>query len=103
MIVDYYNILGELQDIEKNSYDNKSTMQKLKLLQKSLNHSVNRYHQRARAIPKLNFPQDLPISAKKQEIIDGIKNNQVIIITGETGSGKTTQIPKMCLAAGRGL
>ncbi|MCK7469140.1 MAG: hypothetical protein MZU91_14150 [Desulfosudis oleivorans] len=45
----------------------------------------------------------MPISAKKHDIIDSIKNNQVTIITGETGSGKTTQIPKMCLAAGRGL
>ena len=58
--------------------------------------------QRAKNIPPLNL-HDLPISAKKQDIIDSIKNNQVTIITGETGSGKTTQIPKMCLAAGRGL
>ncbi|MEI6609211.1 MAG: ATP-dependent RNA helicase HrpA, partial [Deltaproteobacteria bacterium] len=56
-----------------------------------------------RSIPPLNYPQNLPISVKKQEIIDSIKSNQVVIITGETGSGKTTQIPKMCLAAGCGL
>ena len=56
-----------------------------------------------RSIPSLKYPANLPISVKKQEIIDAIKNNQVIIITGETGSGKTTQIPKMCLAAGCGL
>lgn len=55
-----------------------------------------------RIIPPLCYPPNLPISAKKQEIIAGIKNNQVVIITGETGSGKTTQIPKMCLAAGCG-
>jgi ATP-dependent helicase HrpA len=50
----------------------------------------------------LRFPQDLPIAAKKNEIIAAIEKNRVVIITGETGSGKTTQIPKMCLAAGRG-
>jgi ATP-dependent helicase HrpA len=50
----------------------------------------------------LVFPADLPICALRQTIIEHIRANQVVIITGETGSGKTTQIPKMCLAAGRG-
>ncbi|HKL01604.1 MAG TPA: ATP-dependent RNA helicase HrpA [Desulfotignum sp.] len=45
---------------------------------------------------------DLPVTARKDEIIDAVKNNQVVIISGETGSGKTTQIPKCCLAAGCG-
>lgn len=60
--------------------------------------------QRARAgIPPLVFDAHLPISASRQTIIDLIRNKQVVVITGETGSGKTTQIPKMCLAAGRGV
>ena len=50
----------------------------------------------------LNFMPDLPVTARKDEIIDAVKNNQVVIISGETGSGKTTQIPKCCLAAGCG-
>ncbi|MDF1594177.1 MAG: ATP-dependent RNA helicase HrpA [Desulfobacterales bacterium] len=53
--------------------------------------------------PKLVYNADLPIMAKKDEIIAAIKNNPVIIVSGETGSGKTTQIPKFCLAAGRGI
>jgi len=57
---------------------------------------------RRTCVPRLNFDVHLPISASRQSIIDHIRNNQVVIITGETGSGKTTQIPKMCLAAGRG-
>jgi ATP-dependent helicase HrpA len=52
--------------------------------------------------PHLHFMPDLPITGKKEEIIHAIKNNQVVIISGETGSGKTTQIPKCCLAAGCG-
>ncbi|MDP2644648.1 MAG: ATP-dependent RNA helicase HrpA [Desulfobacterales bacterium] len=52
--------------------------------------------------PNLTFHDDLPITAKKEQIIDGILQNRVLIISGETGSGKTTQIPKFCLAAGRG-
>ena len=46
--------------------------------------------------PKVSFDENLPVSLKKDEIISAIKSNQVVIIAGETGSGKTTQIPKMC-------
>ena len=49
------------------------------------------------------FNPDLPITSKKQDIINAIKNNKVVIISGETGSGKTTQIPKFCLEAGQGI
>ncbi|HWA88371.1 MAG TPA: DEAD/DEAH box helicase, partial [Opitutus sp.] len=51
---------------------------------------------------RLEFPPELPISARAQEITEAIQANPVVILAGETGSGKTTQIPKMCLAAGRG-
>ena len=51
---------------------------------------------------RLEFPPELPISARAEEITAAIQANQVVILAGETGSGKTTQIPKMCLAAGRG-
>lgn len=50
----------------------------------------------------LSYPKDLPISARQEEIVDLIRNNQVVVVAGDTGSGKTTQLPKMCLAAGRG-
>ncbi len=48
------------------------------------------------------FPDDLPVSAKRVEIASAIRDHQVVIVCGETGSGKTTQIPKICLAMGRG-
>ena len=51
---------------------------------------------------RLDFPPDLPISARAEEIVGLIQTHQVVILAGETGSGKTTQIPKMCLAAGGG-
>ncbi len=54
------------------------------------------------ALRSIQFPADLPITAKKADIIDAIQRHQVVIIAGETGSGKTTQIPKMCLEAGLG-
>src|SRR5947209_1141733 len=51
---------------------------------------------------RLVFPPELPISARAEEITAAIQANQVVILAGETGSGKTTQIPKLCLAAGCG-
>ena len=54
------------------------------------------------ALPTIEYP-DLPVSDKREDIKHAIDNNQVVIIAGETGSGKTTQIPKMCLELGRGI
>jgi ATP-dependent helicase HrpA len=52
---------------------------------------------------RIEFPPELPISARAEEIVATIQANPVVILAGETGSGKTTQIPKMCLLAGRGV
>jgi len=54
------------------------------------------------AVPQLTYPDSLPVSARKDDIAAAIEENQVVIIAGETGSGKTTQIPKICLDIGRG-
>ncbi len=54
-------------------------------------------------LPKLSYPPELPITARKDDIVAAIRAHQVIVIAGETGSGKTTQIPKMCLEAGLGI
>lgn len=51
---------------------------------------------------KINFPEELPVSARRQEIAEAIANHQVVVVSGETGSGKTTQLPKICLQLGRG-
>jgi len=51
---------------------------------------------------KINYPDELPIAAHRDEIIEAIIKHDIVIISGETGSGKTTQLPKMCLEAGRG-
>lgn len=59
--------------------------------------------QRLQNPPSLQFDPALPITACKDELIDLIREHPVIIVAGETGSGKTTQLPKICLAAGRGV
>lgn len=50
----------------------------------------------------ISYPEELPVSARRQEIAAAIKHNQVVVVSGETGSGKTTQLPKICLELGRG-
>jgi len=54
-------------------------------------------------VPALKYPPELPVSQRKDEILAAIRDNQVVIVAGETGSGKTTQIPKICLELGRGV
>ena len=53
-------------------------------------------------LPLVSFPEELPVSARREEIAAALQANQVIIVSGETGSGKTTQLPKICLSLGRG-
>ena len=65
--------------------------------------SVALRQQRQLTVPRPTYPPDLPITARKDDLVTAIRNHQVIIIAGETGSGKTTQLPKMCLEAGLGI
>lgn len=65
--------------------------------------SQQKFASRLAGLPKPEYPLELPVSGKKDEIAAAITNNQVVIICGETGSGKTTQIPKICLELGRGV
>ncbi|MEU1620849.1 ATP-dependent RNA helicase HrpA [Streptomyces sp. NPDC005722] len=58
---------------------------------------------RRTAIPRISYPEQLPVSRKKDDILEAIRDHQVVIVAGETGSGKTTQIPKICLELGRGV
>ena len=53
-------------------------------------------------LPPVTFPEELPVSGKREDIANAIREHQVVIVSGETGSGKTTQLPKICLTLGRG-
>src|SRR6478609_9256629 len=54
-------------------------------------------------LPSPRYPAGLPVSEKKDDILAAIRDHQVVIVAGETGSGKSTQIPKICLELGRGV
>lgn len=65
--------------------------------------SAARLIARREALPRPDFPPELPVNQRRDEIAAAIRDHQVVIVCGETGSGKTTQLPKLCLAAGRGV
>ena len=65
--------------------------------------SVELREQRRLQVPGVSYPGHLPISSRKDDILQAIQQNQIVVIAGETGSGKTTQIPKICLEAGLGI
>ncbi|MEV0639090.1 ATP-dependent RNA helicase HrpA [Streptomyces sp. NPDC050619] len=62
-----------------------------------------RMSRRRERVPAVSYPEQLPVSQKKDVIAEAIRDHQVVIVAGETGSGKTTQIPKICLELGRGV
>lgn len=68
-----------------------------------LNSSLAQVAVNKHSVPKVFYDEKLPVAKRRNELFDLIKNNQVVVIAGETGSGKTTQIPKICLEAGRGV
>ncbi|MCB1876543.1 MAG: ATP-dependent RNA helicase HrpA [Chromatiales bacterium] len=72
-------------------------------LNEDIERSSARRLARVTALPKLEYPENLPVSGRREEIEKAIRENQVVVVCGETGSGKTTQLPKICLAAGRGV
>src|SRR5690349_838020 len=65
--------------------------------------AVARVEERRAAVPEIAYQPELPVSQRKDEIAAAIRDHQVVIVAGETGSGKTTQLPKICLELGRGV
>lgn len=87
------DLLKQQKPIEKSLVDIANAIQK----------STQQYQQRLAQLPKPEYPLELPVSGKKDEIALAIQQHQVVIVCGETGSGKTTQLPKICLELGRGV
>ncbi|MBW2559997.1 MAG: hypothetical protein JRE40_03970, partial [Deltaproteobacteria bacterium] len=93
-------ITGELRFIGKILQKNQGSqeaLERLRRLDKRVRTSIKKREARLNHLPEITYPASLPITEKKDEIVAAIRDNQVVVITGETGSGKTTQIPKMCM------
>ncbi|HET8897213.1 MAG TPA: ATP-dependent RNA helicase HrpA, partial [Rhodanobacteraceae bacterium] len=92
-------LIGRLRALRKGRVP---ALDRLAALAADMQASSARRAARAAAKPALRLDEALPISAKATEIIELIRRHPVVVVAGETGSGKTTQLPKLCLAAGRG-
>ncbi|MCP2179625.1 ATP-dependent helicase HrpA [Prauserella alba] len=68
-----------------------------------MDRAEERVRRRREAVPRITYPQQLPVSGRAEDLAEAIRDNQVVIVAGETGSGKTTQLPKICLDLGLGV
>ena len=108
MLADRFALRRKLRDaldLQKQSDEN-SKLKAQRLLgeiAQKVRSSQAKYAARLASLPKPEYPLELPVSLRKDEIAQAILKNQVVIVCGETGSGKTTQLPKICLELGRGV
>jgi len=103
MLKDQFSARRKIQSIESRVKSSKPVDEAVVKLRKHIESSGQQTQMRLQNWPVTNYPDALPVSQKRDDIIQAIKQNQVIVICGETGSGKTTQLPKMCLDAGLGV
>ncbi len=103
MLIDRFRLRNQLNQAQLLAKQNKPIEKSMAEIAQKIHQSQAKYHQRLSNLPKPEYPPELPVSGKKAEIAEAINSNQVVIICGETGSGKTTQIPKICLELGRGV
>ncbi|WP_437226292.1 ATP-dependent RNA helicase HrpA [Planctomicrobium sp. SH661] len=103
MLTDRLQLRNALSTIRHLRQQGKPFDRKLARLLSELEPSEKRFRTRCEKLPKIDYDNQLPIFEKKQEIIDALSQHQVIVVCGETGSGKSTQLPKICLEAGRGI
>ena len=103
MLVDRPGIRQLLGRIGNRLKTGKSGSRDLQRLENLLENSLQKAGNRASSVPVLRFPEELPVSERRDEIAEAIRKHQVVVICGETGSGKTTQIPKICMQLGRGV
>jgi ATP-dependent helicase HrpA len=101
MNADRHACKRQLDRIRSEYRKGKNPAEKLSLVAAKIERSIAKRNQRKSTMPIITYP-DLPVSEKKDEIAKLINDNQVVIVCGETGSGKTTQLPKICLSVGRG-
>nr|WP_321237789.1 ATP-dependent RNA helicase HrpA [uncultured Tolumonas sp.] len=98
--VDKAQLLRRLQGVQRLPANKQTSV--LALIGQELEKARLRAQLRQQNVPKLHYP-DLPVTDKRHDIAEAIRKHQVVIVAGETGSGKTTQLPKICMEAGRGV
>jgi len=103
MASDRYRLRRRLRSVEKAARAGQPFDRSLARLEDDLQRSIALRQRRREAVPALAYDPDLPITARIDEICAAIREHPVTIVCGETGSGKSTQLPKICLQLGRGI
>ena len=103
MLADRFPLKRRLNQLRDALKQNKPVDKSLVDIAHKVQVSQQRLQARQAALPQPDYPPELPVSGKKDEIAAAIQKHQVVIVCGETGSGKTTQLPKICLELGRGV
>lgn len=103
MLCDRFRLRRSLDSIRRAQREKKPFDRNLKKFQAALDESEKKRDTRAKSVPKVTLNETLPITARRDEIASAIRENQVVIVCGETGSGKSTQLPMICLDIGRGV
>jgi ATP-dependent helicase HrpA len=102
MLGDRFGFARQCRALQKQAA-HADTSKKLLALAQRINASALRVKSRRDNLPKVLYPDDLPVAQRLDDIRKAIADHQVVVLAGETGSGKTTQIPKICLEMGRGV
>ena len=96
------HIQKSLTQSSKDKIDSTKTLESLMVFLADIERSRQKLQSKQANLPQVSYPE-LPVSARRDDILEAIQHHQVVIIAGETGSGKTTQLPKICLEAGLGV
>jgi ATP-dependent helicase HrpA len=99
---DQAELRRRLRQVEQKGLAGEELLQELNNWQKQLDRSREVRNQRQASIPTLHYPEELPVAQQRQRISEAIRRHPVVVLCGETGSGKTTQLPKICLELQRG-
>jgi ATP-dependent helicase HrpA len=103
MLVDRFPLRRRLHQAQALLKQQKPVEKQLADIASAIQKSTQKMQLRLSGLPKPDYPLELPVSGKKDDIAATIQQHQVVIVCGETGSGKTTQLPKICLELGRGV
>ena len=106
LTTDRYRIARRLREwrarIDRSEGKERPPQEAVEDLRRWIEACLDRARRRSDSLPRPTYPPELPVSQRREEIIRAIQDHQVVVVCGETGSGKTTQLPKICLDAGRG-
>jgi len=103
MLADRFRLRRRLEEIERDAAKGKPVERSLAKLEEELCRSVTAAAGRRARLPTIHYDEELPVCQRREDIARAIRENQVVVVCGETGSGKSTQLPKICLELGRGV